>query len=96
MNDKAHTSSKSDFSSRSGVTYKNESDVPTFRAQSSKVTGSSPYPPTVMKVARGVTEGSDYSVSFSINVSKMSRQESNYKINNKLSGKYQEVSTKND
>lgn len=93
----AHTSSTSGFFEKSSARYKNESKVTTFRVPLSSVSSNDPYPPTTMKVARNMKGCSKYSPKFSLNISKISREETNYKINRRLAGKPLEtISTKND
>ena len=97
MRRKAHTSSESGFLIRSDVRYKNESEITTYKSEHTMVSSSDPYPQTTMKVAHSRRNDTEYSAKFSLNISKISREETNYKINRKLAGKHLEtISSKND
>ena len=97
MSKKAHTSSESGLLRKSDVRYKDESEIATYKSEYSMVSSSDPYPQTTMKVARSVKSDTEYSAKFSLNISKISREETNYKINRKLAGKHLEtISSKNE
>ena len=97
MKEKSHTSSASGILKGTNVRYKKEPEVVTFIAAHSKVSSTDPYPQTTMKVSRSMKSGREYSAKFSLNISKISREETNCKINRKLAGKDLEtISTKNE
>ena len=82
-----HLSSASDYDSRSNVQYRNEKEVSTFIAHTSIDSTSLPYPHTTIKIDRSAAAKASHSAKFKINISKMSREESNFRLNQKLSGK---------
>jgi hypothetical protein len=90
-----NSSSVSDL--MSDINYKNASEINTFKAKNSTVSSSEPYPTTTMKVTHNIRGDVEYSPKFSLNISNTSREEANYKLNQRLAGKdIITVSTKND
>ena len=97
MKKESHISSNSGFSERANVQYKKESEITTFRAKSSTTSSSDPYPPTTIRVTRNTKSELKYSVTFSVNIPKIIREEKNCRINRQIAGNTIETaSTKND
>ena len=97
MKKEAHISSSSGAFERSSVQYKKESEVSTYKAHHRSVSSCEPYPATTMKVTHTEKGNEKYSAKFSVNIPKINREEANYRINQRLSGKRVEsISTKNE
>lgn len=86
MNREAHVSSASNYRLSSGVKYRKEKEVKTFELREKVGSHGNPDAAITWKVSRGSVK-SKSSAHFALNLSKISKEEDNYRLNRKLSGK---------
>ncbi len=97
MKKDAHISSSSNISKPNNTTYKNESEIRTFNKKDSNNSTNIPYYASTIKTLRNIQDSEGYSTKLYLNLSKISKQEANYKLNQRLAGKdNNHISTKNE
>lgn len=82
-----HISSAHRKSSKQKIEYRDEREIRTFVPDTCASSSSLPYPETTLKRSKSSTQNSTHSARIKMDIPKISREESYYRLNQKLRGK---------